>query len=179
MVERRDGRPGEEMVTVPVAISLSNGREVSGCVVIARSASLIDAVNGLGKFIEFESCQGEHELLATSAICAMRPIAKSNGCCSTLARPARQELDPHIILGLAKGASRAEIRAAFHSLLMACHPDGHASTELMPQRTDELDARARGANAAYDMVVEEAIDVERLVAGYPHALSLFVVPPSV
>lgn len=59
--------------------------------------------------------------------------------------------DPYTVLGLEKGATKAEVRSAFRKLARECHPDV----------SDAPDARARfeAARAAYESVIGEAPDV--------------------
>lgn len=59
--------------------------------------------------------------------------------------------DPYAVLGLERGASKAEVKSAFRRLALECHPDV----------SDSPDARERfeAARAAYEAVVGEAPDV--------------------
>jgi molecular chaperone DnaJ len=62
-------------------------------------------------------------------------------------RPRREPLDPYATLGLAPGASRAEVRRAYRRRAKAIHPDiaGADATEEMARLNDareQLEARA-------------------------------------
>ncbi len=57
--------------------------------------------------------------------------------------------DPYAVLGVAKGASAAEIKAAFRTLAKRYHPDLH------PNDAD-VERRFKEANAAYDLLSDPA-----------------------
>lgn len=57
--------------------------------------------------------------------------------------------DPHSILGIAPGASDAEIRAAYRRLARAHHPDRHMAEGTPPEFIRVAEARMAALNAAY------------------------------
>jgi hypothetical protein len=59
--------------------------------------------------------------------------------------------DPYIVLGVARGASRAEVRAARLALVKALHPD--LRSEDQPAARADAERRLADVNAAYDEVL--------------------------
>jgi hypothetical protein len=59
--------------------------------------------------------------------------------------------DPYIVLGVARGASRAEVRAARLALVKALHPD--LRSEDQPGARAAAERRLADVNAAYDAVL--------------------------
>lgn len=57
--------------------------------------------------------------------------------------------DPHKVLGVAPGASAAEIRAAYRKLARAHHPDLHMAQGTPPEFIRVSEARMAAINAAY------------------------------
>jgi len=139
---------------VAVELTLSDGRVLKGKLAIPMSKSLFDALNSDGSFVEFMPYKGEREYIAKSALRSVRltevPPVRA------LQAPAndRGNFDPHLILGLSKGASADESRQAFHRLAMLYHPDRYATAELPNEVVDYLEAMSRRVNTAYGLLEE-------------------------
>ncbi len=61
--------------------------------------------------------------------------------------PPRRDRDPHDVLGVARGASEAEIRAAYQQKMRENHPDRVA--DMSREIRDLAEERTKEINAAY------------------------------
>ncbi len=68
--------------------------------------------------------------------------------------PAAEDDDPHHILGIARGASLAEIRTAYHRLVRENHPDTLVAQGLPPECVALATARVARINAAHDRLIK-------------------------
>lgn len=134
---------------VPVEIALADGATAKGRLLVPPGRTIVDALNGAGTFVEFEPYGGERIFLAKAHLASVRPVGVPKGV-NLQARLADTDgFDPHRILGVAVGASREDIRAAFFALAKAYHPDRYATVELPQEVRDYLAAMARRINAAH------------------------------
>ena len=63
--------------------------------------------------------------------------------------------DPYAVLGVARGASDMEIRAAWKNLMRANHPDGLAARGVPPELVRAANDKVARINAAWDRVKRE------------------------
>ena len=68
MFDRNKVDNSRDLTAASVSIELDDGRRLTGKLLIARSKTLIDALNGPMQFIEFEPYEGEPELVAKASI---------------------------------------------------------------------------------------------------------------
>lgn len=155
MFERTKVDNSQDMKTAAASIELDDGRRVAGKFRVPRSKTLADALNGPAQFMEFQPFDGEKELIAKSAIRSLRLISVPQGRSPEKLIADNDTFDPHQILGVAKGASRADVRAAFHQMSKTYHPDRYSNAELPTEVINYLDAMVRRINAAYEVLAEE------------------------
>ena len=164
MFERTKVDNSQDVTVAAASIELDDGRRIAGRFLIARSKSLLEILNGAAQFVEFEPYDGEKEVIAKSSIRSLRMISVPTG-----RNPARiiaegDSFDPHKILGLEKGASRADVRTAYHKLSKTYHPDRYANADLPNEVVTYLDAMVRRINAAYEVLSEQAAKREAFAA---------------
>jgi hypothetical protein len=134
---------------VPVEITLADGEAIKGKLMVPPGKTVADALNGTGAFIEVEPYGGERMFLAKAHLATVRPVGVPRGV-NLQARLADADgFDPHRILGLAVGATREEVRAAYFALAKAYHPDRYTTVELPQEVRDYLASMARRINAAH------------------------------
>ena len=134
---------------VPVEAALADGTTARGKVLVPMGKSLADVLNGVGGFLEFEPYGGERGFLAKAHLASVTPagIPRAPNLGARLGDAGG--FDPHVVLGLAAGASREELRQAYFRLAKAYHPDRYATAELPEEVRDYLAAMARRINAAH------------------------------
>lgn len=160
MFERNRVDNSRDTKAAAAQIELTDGRRVGGKFFIARSKTLVDVLNGPEQFIEFEPYNGSAEVIAKSAIRSLRTITAPSGREPGTILKHSDDFDPYAILGLEKGASRSDIRTAFHQHSKAYHPDRYSNSELPVEVASYLEAMARRINAAYEVLSDETAKAE-------------------
>ena len=156
MFERTKVDNSQDIATAAASIELDDGRRIAGKFRIARSKALVEVLNGPAHFIEFEPYNGDVELIAKSSIRSLRMISVPTGRHPSKIIIESDGFDPHQILGVQKGADRAEVRSAFHKLSKTYHPDRYSNADLPLEVVTYLDAMVRRINAAYEVLAAEA-----------------------
>jgi hypothetical protein len=157
MFERNKIDNVPEPSAVPVEITLTDGAQVKGKLMVAAGKTLGDVLNGPGAFIEFEPYGGDKRYMAKSQIDQLRPVGVPRGQ-SLNHRSRTDEFDPHQILGIAPGADWEAVRQAYLQLSKTYHPDRYAAAVLPEEVTEYLSVMVRRINAAY-----AALEVPRQV----------------
>lgn len=135
---------------VSVEITLEDGQELEGKLVVPPGRTLPEVLNSASVFIEFEPIRGERMFIAKSALHAVKPMnVPASPSLNTGAADAGV-FDPSAILGVKADASREEVREAYLKLAKVYHPDRYAAAELPAEVREYLSAMARRVNAAYD-----------------------------
>lgn len=164
MFERTKVDNSRDVAAAPAAIELDDGRRLSGRFLIARSKTLVDVLNGPAQFVEFEPYDGEAQIIAKAAIRSLQLISAPGGRNAASTIRVSDEFNPYEVLGLAKGASRAEVRAAFHKRSLTYHPDRYSQAQLPPEVLHYLEAMARRINAAHEALADETVRAEAFAA---------------
>jgi hypothetical protein len=147
MFERNKIDNVPEPSAVPVEITLTDGTQVKGKLMVAAGKTLGDVLNGTGAFIEFEPYGGDKRYMAKAQIDQLRPVGVPRG--QNINHRSRDEFDPHQILGLAPDSDWEAVRQAYLQLSKTYHPDRYASAMLPAEVTEYLSVMARRINAAY------------------------------
>jgi hypothetical protein len=149
MFERNRVDNALQTTSVPAEITLEDGLVTKGRFVINASRSIFDVLNGEGRFIEFETYEGEKSLLAKARLASVK-IVSVPGANNLRARAREADaFDPHSILGVASGAPWDDVRRAYVALSKTYHPDRFAGMDLPAEVLDYLAVMARRVNAAY------------------------------
>jgi len=164
MFERTKIDNSRDLAAAAASIELTDGRRVSGRFLISRSKALIDILNGTTQFLEFEPYDGDVEIIAKSSIQSLRMISVPSGREPSTFIQDNGNFNPYDILGIEKGADRAEVRAAFHKSAKSYHPDRYSNADLPQEVMSYLEAMARRVNAAYEVLSEETAIAEALAA---------------
>lgn len=164
MFERNRVDNSRDIKAAAAQIELVDGRRIGGKFLIARSKSLVEVLNGPEQFIEFEPYNGTAEVIAKASIRSLRKVSAPSGKDPGTILKHGDDFDPYAILGVAKGASRSDIRAAYHQHSKSYHPDRYSNAELPAEVATYLDAMARRINAAYEVLNDEAAKAEAQAA---------------
>ena len=146
MFEKTHAKRGKARLMV--RLCLTSGEEVEGEVFAGQGERLADILNDERAFLPV--AMGERvEVLAKASIARASLIA---------AAPTEASC-PYGVLRLPRGASDAEVRAAWMKGLKACHPDRLAALDLSEEVIYAARRAAQAINGAY-----EAIRAERRAA---------------
>ncbi len=148
MFERgNNDRSGQGAVSV--AITLDDGQELTGNVLIPLSRSLFEILNKDGGFIEYQSFDGEQHYIAKHALRSIKlmNVEKEENLAVRLRN--MDGFDPFAVLGVDQGRPWKEVRAAYLELSKHYHPDRYCNADLPEEVTAYLAAMVRRINAAY------------------------------
>ena len=135
---------------VAVAITLEDGREFRGRLLIPVGRGLTDVLNGNASFVEFEPINGERMFIAKSALQSVTPIDVPAARTLWAGPTQGGDFNPFAILGVKPGSTRQEAHEAYIRLAKIYHPDRYATTELPLEVRDYLAVMARRINSAYE-----------------------------
>lgn len=139
----------EQQTAVPAEISLDDGRTLKGKFLVSASRPVFEVLNGPTAFVEFETYQGERELIAKAGIRAIKLVGIPDQGPVASRTVLNDDFNPYQILGVDRGADWDDIREAYHKLAKAYHPDRYAAAELPDEVQHYLSAMSRRVNAAY------------------------------
>jgi DnaJ-domain-containing protein 1 len=144
---------------VSVELTLSDDRSLTGKISMPPGRGFLDVLNSAALYVEFESFDGERCYLAKMAIKALKPLGVQRGV--NLGQKLRDldGFDPHAVLGIPKGASWDETRAAFHRQAKVYHPDRFATADLPEEVRNYISGMSQRLNAAHAAL--EAMHSER------------------
>jgi hypothetical protein len=156
MFERNRSQNSIQRSRVPVIVTLQSGLEQSGHVWVAVGARLADLLNGNHAFVEFSPRDGGDVLLNKQSIAQIAALEVPRN--DQLARAQdTHDLDPWQVLGVEKGASAEMLKAAYHRLARAYHPDRLAGLELPGEMLTYANAMLARVNLAYRQLAGAAV----------------------
>jgi hypothetical protein len=138
-----------------VKITLSDGCELNGSVVVSAGRTLAEVLNTTSSFIEFEPAGAPRTFIAKSD---MRSVLPLNAAPMPSLPPLLSDdvFNPFAVLGVSAEANKEEVHRAYIHLAKIYHPDQYATTGLPVEVCDYLASMARRINAAYEAT--EAIE---------------------
>ena len=147
---RVDNMAQSQCIPVPAELTLDDRQILKGELLMPSTRPVQDVLNGPGVFLEFRAYGGDVELIAKSAIRALKLTRVPSA--SQLRRVIRGEdsFNPHQTLGVSTGASHDEIRKAYVDLAKIYHPDRFSNAELPKEVMEYLEAMARRINLAFN-----------------------------
>lgn len=149
------GQSEQERGRVAVAVTLASGEVFNGHTFVLGASRLRDHINHSDRFLEFETRDGVMIFLAKATIASIAPVDLPRA--DQLQRRTRDlaAFEPHAILGVAKGAGQAEIRAAYWAKARAYHPDKIAGLDVPKEVADYMSACFVRIHAAYKELAGE------------------------
>ncbi len=148
---------------IPVEILSEDGVVQKGRLLVAMGRNIYEVLNSPGAFLDFEPYGGERMFVAKSTL---RNVTLLNvPRAPNLAARVRDldGFDPHSILGVPSSATFDDVKAAWHKLSKAYHPDRYANAELPAEVNEYLSVMARRVNAAY-ATLETQMTAQKRVA---------------
>jgi hypothetical protein len=150
---------------IMIEATFEDGRTLVGRLSIPTGRTLMDHLNGPHAYLEFEPLEGDRAVFAKSTITSARAIAPAKSGSLTQRLRDLDGFDPYQTLGLERGTAWEEVRAGYHRLAKAYHPDRYATAELPEEVIAYLSGMARRVNAAY-AVLETAYAQKRQYAKF-------------
>jgi hypothetical protein len=150
------GGGGQAQGPAPVEITLEDGQELHGKLLLPPGRTLVDVLNGTATFVEFEVSDGERMYIAKSALHCVKPMNVPPAPDLWAGPTDGGNFDPYAVLGIGRGATQEDAREAYVGLAKVYHPDRYAAVELPKEVRDYLAVMARRINAAY-----QTLDGER------------------
>ena len=159
---------------MPAELTLTDGSVLKGKFVIAASRSIYEVLNGDTQFLEFENHLGVRTLIAKAAVKNVKivTVSTASGLANRMREPG--DFDPHVILGIARGAAWESVRNAYMTLSKTYHPDRYAGVELPDEVSEYLLVMGARINAAYAALEEPQQEMKR--ASIEKAKPVYVSP---
>lgn len=140
------------VMTVAVEITLDDGTTVTGRAALPQSRAVHKLLDGADAFLYIDQFDGESAFIPKASIKALKLVMPTRLQALHLPASDATQFDPYKVLGLAKGATWDEIRAAYHALTKTYHPDLFAAVALPPEVARYLDGRTKQINAAFRLL---------------------------
>ncbi|MFM9943348.1 MAG: DnaJ family molecular chaperone [Hyphomicrobiaceae bacterium] len=138
-----------DQTAVPVELTTDDGETLKGKLLIAMGRNVFEVLNGTGTFLEFEPYGGERAFIAKAAIRNLKLVNVPRAPSLNARLRDQDGFEPHMILGVPSHSSFDDVKAAWHRLSKAYHPDRYQSVELPQEVRDYLSAMSRRINLAY------------------------------
>jgi len=134
---------------VAVKLELTNGTELIGEIDAHFERGLRGTLNGDEPFVLLRSAEGEPAYIAKACISSVKPFAMEAADQLSKATNSSATLDPHVVLGVVRGASLATVTGAYHQIVKTYHPDRFAGMNLPEEMLLYADALLKRANLAF------------------------------
>ena len=138
--------------TVAVELTLDDGAVVAGRAAMPPGRQIHKLMDGADAFLFVETFEGEGSFVPKASIRGVKIVNTGRPQPLRIVATDASSFDPHKALGLEKGASFDEVKAAYHRLTKTYHPDVFAAVTLPPEIATYLDARAKQINAAFRLL---------------------------
>jgi hypothetical protein len=149
MFERNRVDSTPQPTFVPVEITLEDGAIMKGKLAVPIGRTTVDAINGDGRFIQFEPYGADSKFLSKQHILEIRLIGIPVANVLQPRVRSHDEFNPHAILGLSDSATWDEVRQAYVQLSKTYHPDRYSTAVLPEEVRTYLETMARRINSAY------------------------------
>jgi hypothetical protein len=152
MFDRSLNIKNAEKVRRVVVVTLRDGEVLKGSLSMWTGHKLADVLNGPEEFLDFQTHEGEEFLVAKRVVAKIKVIETEKA--GQLQQKVREVslLDPFAVLGLERGASKEDIKQAYHELVRTYHPDRFATLSLPKEMNDYASAMLTRINLAYEQL---------------------------
>lgn len=137
-----------------VVLSLADGTAMTLSVRLPLSSKLNDALNGGDQFLDVMDADGRQSFIAKHTIRRVEliDVPKVNQMNLQRRNSDRAPFDPYEALGVARGASQADIKQAYHQMVRRYHPDRFSTFDLPKEMTEYAAAMLVRINLAYEQI---------------------------
>lgn len=152
---------------LPVILSMQDGRELSGNLIVNLGGAIDRTLNNEARFILFSDEHGNERMIAKNGILEVRDAKKVKASAQApnndAPAPGMQVDAPnlapapsnaHQALGVSEQATDDEIRNAFVAFAQAYNPDRLASLNLPAEAAQFCEEKYRTISAAYAQLTE-------------------------
>ena len=151
-----------EKTFIPVILTLVDGETLKGAIAIHKNGRLGDLLNGSDRYVLFKTNSGEPIYLAQTTIAAVQSNEKPSARQLDMSLKNLEDINPYLILKVKPGASKADLRHAYHELIKHYHPDQFVNVKLPREVKTYLDAVIARINAAYQELIGELNRLEQI-----------------
>jgi DnaJ-domain-containing protein 1 len=134
-------------------LHMADGKKLPVSIKLALSGKLADTLNNAEQFVDVIAGAGQQLFVNKSNIERVEisdpPVAKLN---QQRRSADKAVFDPHAVLGIANGASKDEVRAAWAHLVKSYHPDRFANLDVPQEMKDYASAMQARINMAYEQL---------------------------
>lgn len=161
-----------EQGAVLVEISLDDGTQLKGKLMVSKGRAITEVLNGTSAFFEFEATNGDRCCIAKAHILTLKSLEVAKPMELDRRLRVLDDFEPHRILGVPSEAGPEEVRQAYLRMAKSYHPDCFANVALPPEVKDYLAGMVRRINAAY-----AALEVPRPDAAKKAAKPVYTTRP--
>ena len=139
--------------TVEVSIRMLDQAVIRGSLGLGQSANIEAVILKDTPFLEFISKHGQRKFIAKHQIAYIEPVEPLKK--PVLKRTDNRFIDAFAMLGLSKGCTPAEAKAAYHSKAKLYHPDSYSGQALPEEVERYITDMFRQINTAFTEVRAE------------------------
>jgi DnaJ-domain-containing protein 1 len=137
-----------------IAITRKDGTVENATVRLSLSGKLQETLNNADRFLDVTNAEGKQSYLSKDAIARVELIEVPRANQMNLFRNAGDStsFDPYAVLGVARGADAAAIRAAYLTQAKRYHPDRFQNVDLPKEMADYAAAMLVRINLAFEQI---------------------------
>lgn len=136
-------------LSIAVELSFQDGTTLAGKAALPPTRGIHQLLDGNEPFLFIEVFGGECQFVPKSSIRGVKLIPQVRTATLNLVPPDATHFDPFQILGVAKTATAAEIRAAYLAKAKLYHPDRFSGVEMPEEVRLYMESMVRHVYAAF------------------------------
>lgn len=143
-------------LSIAVELIFVDGTTLAGKAALPPTRGVHQLLDGNDPFLFIEVFGGESQFVPKAGIKGVKLIPTVRPSMLALQLPDATHFDPYQVLGLAPGASSAEIRAAYLRKAKDYHPDRFAGIDLPDEVARYLESMVRHVYSAFRALKSQA-----------------------
>jgi hypothetical protein len=134
-------------------LHMTDGKKLPVSIKLSLSGKLTETLNNPDNYIDVIAGAGQQQFINKNSIERVEISEPPHARLNQQRRAADKAVfDPHAVLGVASGASKDELRAAWVHLVKAYHPDRFANLDVPQEMKDYAAAMQARINMAYEQL---------------------------
>jgi DnaJ domain len=135
--------------TIAVELTLADGSIVTGRAAMPSGRQVHKLMDGAEAFLFVETFEGEGTFVPKVDVKSLKLVPLARPQELRIAATDVSSFDPYKVLGVERGCTLEDLKAAYHRLTKVYHPDSYAGVALPPEVAAYIDSRCKQVNAAF------------------------------